>query len=456
MAIPLIGLDNRFIWTSIDWGLEGACLRILSVHVSAELEFKMARKPLPDRFDIPALLKVPGRHRIGHGLSLHVRGGGALWTFQYRDKITRQGKSKTLGSPSPNATKVVSLTEARMLRDALRMQLRNSIAAAAMAPSAPAAALVGSKTFSDVLDEYLVGHANNLKDGIDGKEGKKFLALHRLSLAKFPVAVITRSHVAKALAPWAGRPSCNAIRVKIETVMDYAIGHGFFVGDNPAAKGPLKNLVTLTSNGEVQHHPMMAWEQIPAFFRETAEIDTVASGALRFTLLTAARPSEGRCPTWSEIKDSNGDGKGPVWTIPAERMKGKKGHKRAHNVPLVPAALALLAPRGDDDDALIFANPKGGELDQRDVLKLIKHHTSTDGRPCDVHGLRSSFASWASEMRYPPELIEMAHAHAVGDAVQRAYQRSDKINHRREMMEAWAKFATGGSRSEDQSGGRGA
>lgn len=386
----------------------------------------MARKPLPARFDIPALLKVPGRHRIGHGLSLHVRGGSALWTFQYRDKITRQGKSRTFGSPSPNATKVVSLTEARLLRDAFRMQLRTDVASVAPPPS------VSSRTFSEALDGFLAGHAKTLKGGIDGKEGKAFLALHKLPLAKFPVAVITRSHVAKALTPWSGKPTCNKVRVKIETVIDYAKGHGFFVGDNPAAKGPLKNLITLKSN-EAQHHPMMAWEKIPAFFAELEKIDTAASRALRFTLLTAVRPSEGRCPTWSEIKDSNGDGKGPVWAIPGKRMKGGK----AHNVPLVPEVVALLGERGDDD-ALVF-----GKLDQRNVLALIKHHESTDGRPCNVHGLRSSFASWASEQRYPPELIEMAHAHVVGDAVQRAYQRSDKINERREMMTAWAKFTRG-------------
>jgi hypothetical protein len=37
----------------------------------------------------------------------------------------------------------------------------------------------------------------------------------------------------------------------------------------------------------------------------------------------------------------------------------------------------------------------------------------------------------------------MALSHSVGDAVLRAYQRSDKINHRREMMEAWAAYCRG-------------
>jgi integrase len=368
-----------------------------------------------DRFDIAALLKVQGRHRIGHGLSLHVRGAAAIWVYQYRDPITGAGRSKSFGSPSPsNDDEAVSITVARRLRDAFRQQLR--------AGTVPAAA-ERARTFAAVLDEYIAGHAPTLKGGLDGKEAAKFLALRKLSLAKYPIGALTRAHIASALQPWSGRPSCNAIRVKIETVIDYAKGHGLFAGDNPADRGPLRNMIALRSS-EALHHPMLDWRDVPSFFAELAAIDTPASKALRFTLLTAARPTEAREATWSEI---NSD----AWTIPAERMKEAK----AFTVPLAPAAIELLGERGG---GLIF-----GKLDPRKVLGLIKGHTATDGRPCDTHGLRSTFAGWASEMRYAPELIEMALSHAVGDAVARAYARSDKIGERREMLNAWAKFATG-------------
>jgi hypothetical protein len=36
----------------------------------------------------------------------------------------------------------------------------------------------------------------------------------------------------------------------------------------------------------------------------------------------------------------------------------------------------------------------------------------------------------------------MALAHKVGDATYEAYQRGDLFNHRREIMDAWAKFVT--------------
>lgn len=369
----------------------------------------MARKNLPNRFDVAALLKIQGRHSIDHGLSLQVSGGSALWNFQWRDKLTRRGRSKVLGSAS-----IVSITEARRLRDAFRERIRTG--------TVPITAATSGKSFSAVLDAYIAGHAKNLKGGIDGKEGRKFTALHQLSIAKYPIGAITRTHVAAALAPWDGRASCDVIRGKIERVMDYAKGHGLFTGDNPAEKGPLQTMVALKSKTAAKHHPMLDWRAVPALFAELSAIDTPASRALRFTLLTAARPSEAREAVWSEI---NGD----VWTIPPDRMKEAK----LHTVPLAPAALDILGARGD---GLIF-----GKIDRRKVVALIKHRMSTDGRPCDVHGLRSSFFSWASEMRYSADLAEMALSHAVGDSVRRAYDRSDKINERREMMEAWAKFA---------------
>ncbi len=217
----------------------------------------MARKSLPQRFDIAALLKVQGRHCIDYGLSLQVSGGSALWNFQWRDKLTRRGRSKVLGSASPNALNPISITEARRLRDDFRQQLR--------AGTVPVAAATSGKTFSATLDAYLAGHAKNLKGGIDGKEAAKFLALHKLTLAKYPIGAITRTHVAAALAPWAGRPSCNAIRTKIENVIDFAKGHNLFVGDNPADRAPLKTMIALKS-AAAMHHPMMAWQQVPAAF----------------------------------------------------------------------------------------------------------------------------------------------------------------------------------------------
>jgi len=65
-------------------------------------------------------------------------------------------------------------------------------------------------------------------------------------------------------------------------------------------------------------------------------------------------------------------------------------------------------------------------------------------RPAVPHGLRSSFRDWAAERtNYPREMAEIALAHNVGNEVERAYRRSDMVEKRRAMMEAWARFAVG-------------
>jgi len=57
------------------------------------------------------------------------------------------------------------------------------------------------------------------------------------------------------------------------------------------------------------------------------------------------------------------------------------------------------------------------------------------------HGLRSSFRDWAAEnTEYPSDMAEMALAHNVGNAVERAYRKGDMLEKRRQMMENWANF----------------
>jgi integrase len=59
------------------------------------------------------------------------------------------------------------------------------------------------------------------------------------------------------------------------------------------------------------------------------------------------------------------------------------------------------------------------------------------------HGLRSTFRQWAAERGYPRDMAELALAHRVGDETERAYQRSDMLERRRDMMAAWAAFLRG-------------
>jgi integrase len=103
-------------------------------------------------------------------------------------------------------------------------------------------------------------------------------------------------------------------------------------------------------------------------------------------------------------------------------------------VPLSEAALAIL-----------MALPREGErvfpgLGQHAILKALQRVDPG----VTSHGFRATFSTWAAEeTNFPSEVREMALAHAVGDKVEAAYRRGDLFQKRRDLMEAWARYAEG-------------
>jgi integrase len=62
----------------------------------------------------------------------------------------------------------------------------------------------------------------------------------------------------------------------------------------------------------------------------------------------------------------------------------------------------------------------------------------------DPHGFRSTFADWRAEKtNFSWDLAEMQLAHVVGNKTERSYRRSDLLERRGELAEAWAKFCDG-------------
>jgi integrase len=61
-----------------------------------------------------------------------------------------------------------------------------------------------------------------------------------------------------------------------------------------------------------------------------------------------------------------------------------------------------------------------------------------------AHGFRTSFRTWASEIGHVEfELAESCLSHRVGNAVSRAYNRSNLLERRRPVMAAWASYVGG-------------
>ena len=68
------------------------------------------------------------------------------------------------------------------------------------------------------------------------------------------------------------------------------------------------------------------------------------------------------------------------------------------------------------------------------------------GSTATPHGFRSSFRDWAAEQTgHSHEVIERTLAHTIKSKTERAYNRSDLFERRRQLMADWAAFVTGGA-----------
>ena len=129
-----------------------------------------------------------------------------------------------------------------------------------------------------------------------------------------------------------------------------------------------------------------------------------------------------------------------------DRASGKDQDRQGEfRVPLSPAALSVLraAEAYRDGSGLVFPSPRGRPLSDNTLSKLFRDLAL----PAVPHGFRSSFRDWAGEIaKAPREVAEACLAHVVQSKVEAAYARSDLLERRRELMDAWAAYIEGESR----------
>lgn len=371
----------------------------------------------------------PGKHFDGNGLFLRVLPNGAK---QWVQRITIRGKRSELGLGNPA---LVSLAEAREAALANR-----KVAVAGGDPLAAKRKAEAILTFEEAARKV---HEMHLPTWRNEKHGRDFI--NSLEMYAFPLigalkaADVNTADVLAVLQPiWLDKPeTARRVRQRIGTVMKWAIAQGWRQ-DNPAAN---------ISTALPKHNRIKAHRKALPYQRVSECIATVrASGAwaatklaIEFVILTAARSGEVRLAMWEEI-DLHGAANlqaasAATWVVPAERTK----MKRVHRVPLSKRALDVLraAEALRDSTGLIFPSVRGKALSDMTMSKLVKEL----GFDADVHGFRTSFRTWAQEQtNFPREVAEAALAHAVGDAVEAAYARSDVFEKRRKMMERWSTY----------------
>jgi integrase len=388
-----------------------------------------------------ARLKAPGVYLDGKGLYLQVLPSKkdnerrVTKSWLYRFMLNSRSREMGLG-----AFPDVSLAKAREKAAAAREQVKVGIdpiearrkeREASATEAAKAAARV--VTFDQCRDACIAAHE-------DAWRGKRYRVQMERRLARYvtpvfgklPVKAVDEHLVLQVLQPlWKAKPpTAKLVRESIEAILDWARVAKYREGENPARwKGHLDHMLpSIRKVHKVKHHAALPYTEIHAFLTALRSRDGASARALEFAILTATSSNEAMGATWDEISLAD-----KLWTIPGERMKGGKEHR----VPLNDAALKILKQMAEQrHDAYVFPGKGRGALSPMMFLKLLRRMGRAD---LTAHGFRATFKTWASDCTdIRREVVETALAHAVGDATEQAYERGDRFERRRVLMEAWA------------------
>lgn len=386
----------------------------------------------------------------GDGLTLIVRPEGGWWRFRY----SFDGRENRL---SLGTYPTVSLADAR----ARRNEARRLIAAGTDPSRHRKAAKAERQAQREV--EQAVARGEPLPG--------TFEAVAREWWAHIHTAKVSAGHADRTLIrfeqdvfPWLGARPIGEIeapellqclrrvesRGAIETAhrIKDACGQVFRYGiaSGHCARNPAADLRDALKPVPTRHHaaiiePKQAGDLLRALGDYAGH--PVTRAALRLSALLMLRPGELRQMEWSWV-----DFDEAAVTIPAAMMKRTKAGKvngSAHYVPLAPQAVAILR------DELVPLTGRGRYVFpglvsaerpmSENTINVAIRRMGYDRETMTAHGFRAMARTLLAEkVGIAPEVIEAQLAHAVPDALGRAYNRTQYLEQRREMMARWADY----------------
>lgn len=405
---------------------------------------------------IRAFIKVasdtgkPSTVNDGGGLSLICRpDGGGWWRLRYW--IASRENRLSLGI-YPD----VSLASARKRRDDARKLIaagtdpsdtrkaeKAATAVKAEAQALADAGLPGFGTFEHVAREWLatvhevkvsVGHAERTRIRL---EQDAFPWLGRR-----PIGEIDAPEVLACLRRVEARGAIETAH-RIKDACGQVFRYGIAIGE--CVRNPAADLRDALRPVETRHHaaiidPLRAG----ALLRDMVAYEghPVTRAALALSALLLLRPGELRHMEWTWL-----DLEAAKLTVPGEVMKRTKADKvngPAHLVPLAIQAVAILRDLRPltGHGQYVFPSLLTGErcMSENTVRGALRRmgYTNDD---MTAHGFRAMARTMIAErLGIPDPVIEAQLAHAVGDALGRAYNRTQFADQRRDMMTKWADY----------------
>jgi integrase len=383
------------------------------------------------------------RKTDGAGLYLEVSRASKRWFWKYKSGGVEKRMALGAYDPSKGAAHV-SLAQARDARTTAHQLLKGGEDPVQRKRAAKInAAVVSANNFAAVARDF----HDTKKGGWSPLHGRHWLRAVERDLLPWigalPVADITGRLLLNTLRKIEQRGVVNSAhdcRQYAGQVFVHAIAQGL-CDRNPAAdiRGTLKPL-------NVRH--MSAVTDPPRLGELLRAIDGYGGRpetkvALVLSAMTFQRPGNVRMAEWAEI-----DLDAAMWTIPAAKMKRNlegKTNNTPHLVPLAPRVVDML--RNDllpltGHGKFLFPSLRTSERPISDnTLNAALRSLGFGQLEMTSHGWRAVARTLLDEVvGVDTSVIEVQLAHSVKDANGRAYNRTQYLPQRVEMMSKWADY----------------
>lgn len=364
----------------------------------------------------------------GDGLHLLITStGGKLWRFKYRfggmEKLLSLGKYPQ-----------ISLADARQKREEARTLIAKGVDPGAVKQAQKEAQTHETETVEVVAREWMAKqsvawvptHTNTVKARLEA-----YIFPH---IGSRPISEIRPPELLAVLRRLEARGTIEtAHRVKqiCGQIFRYAVVTGRAESDpstplsGALASVKVKHMAAITDRKEVAGL-LRAIEDYHGSF--------IVKAALRLAPLVFVRPGELRQMEWAEI-----DFDSATWTIPAEKMKMRK----IHSVPLAQQALGILEEIKPltGGGRYVFPSARGMGRPMSNMALLAALRRMGIGKDeMTAHGFRSMASSLLHETGWDSNLIELQLAHRDSNTIRAIYNRAERLDERRKMMQSWADY----------------
>ena len=384
-------------------------------------------------------------HNLGDKLYLVINGKSRDFSFRYtKNKITRKyslkpyhAKTNTLADARKRALELNAMLaqgldphEEKQFKIDLKFEAKQQKLAAEQ---------VKANTFVVVAENYMASKRAKWADKTTQSWENTLKTYAYPVIGDMAVVDISKFDIERIVRPiWISKPDLSTkLLQRIRRVFSRAIYLGLITSNPAMHRDNLEDALDYRDKPKAKHWNALDYKLLPDFMSELLRKDEMAAKALQFCVLNATRTSETLGARWEEF-----DMDQAIWTIPCDRLGIKNDDD--HEIPLTDQALKFLSEMKDiQSGKYVFGNLNTGKPLSNGAMLMLIRRMGYSGK-ITVHGFRSSFRDFiAEETDFANIVAEMALAHSIKSASERAYRRGKLLKRRAKMMQFYADYVMG-------------